>query len=95
MTKKSLSLSPSPHLSPLQNIKGKKERHLECMLGPSHWLHEISLLKRLGHHFWPGLTALAKNTPTCSVLGAQFILNKKLPGFSNISDPGGYLTNSK
>ncbi len=24
--------------------------HLECMLGPSHWLHEISLPKRLGHH---------------------------------------------
>jgi hypothetical protein len=26
---------------------GKKQGHLECMLGPSHWLHEISLPKRL------------------------------------------------
>jgi len=34
-----------PH--PPQNIKGKKARHLECMLGPSHWLHEISLPKYL------------------------------------------------
>jgi hypothetical protein len=30
----------------LPNIKGKKARHLECMLGPSHWLHEISLPKK-------------------------------------------------
>jgi len=34
------SLPPPP-----QNIKGKKARHLECMLGLSHWLHEISLPK--------------------------------------------------
>jgi hypothetical protein len=32
------------------------------MLGPSHWLHEISLPKRVPHHFWPGLIPLAKNT---------------------------------
>jgi hypothetical protein len=32
------------------------------MLGPSHWLHEISLPKRVHHHFWPGLVRLAKNT---------------------------------
>jgi len=43
-------------------IKGKKARNLECMLGPSPWLHENSLPKRLGHHFWPGLAPLAKNT---------------------------------
>jgi hypothetical protein len=36
----------SPHPPP-QNIKGKKTWHLECMLGPSHWLHEISLPKYL------------------------------------------------
>jgi hypothetical protein len=47
---------------PSQNIKRKKARHLECMLGPSHWLHEISLPKKLRHHFWHGLWALAKNT---------------------------------
>jgi len=33
-------------LSPL-NLKGKKARHLECRLGPPHWLHEISLPKRV------------------------------------------------
>ncbi len=52
------SLFPPP-----QNIKGKKTRHLECMLGPSHWLHEIPLPKRLHHHFWHGLMPFAKNTP--------------------------------
>jgi hypothetical protein len=63
LKRKSLSPPlPAPH--PPQNIKGKKERHLEWMLGPSHWLHEISLPKRLCHHFWHGLiTPLAKNTP--------------------------------
>jgi len=25
------------------------------MLGPSHWLQEISLPKRVCHYFWPGL----------------------------------------
>jgi hypothetical protein len=65
------------------------------MLGPSHWLHEISLPKRIGHHFWAWANTSCKEHPTCSVLGAHFILNKYLPGFSNISDPGGYLTNSK
>jgi len=40
----------------------KKTRHLECMLGPSHWWHEISLPKRVLHHFWHGLIPLAKNT---------------------------------
>jgi len=49
-----------PHPPPKH--KREKTRHLECMLGPSHWLHEISPPKRLGHHFWPGLTHLAKNT---------------------------------
>jgi hypothetical protein len=54
MKKKSL-LSPP-------KLKGKKARHLECMLGPSHWLHEISLPKRVPRHFWPQLIPLAKNT---------------------------------
>jgi len=47
---------------PPQNLKGKEARDLECMLGPSHWLHEISLPKRVHHHFWRGLIPLAKNT---------------------------------
>jgi len=47
---------------PLPNLKSKKARHLECMLGPSYWLHEISLPKRVHHHFWPGLLPFAKST---------------------------------
>jgi hypothetical protein len=31
--------------------------HAEC----SHWLHEISISKTVGHHFWPGLIAREKN----------------------------------
>jgi hypothetical protein len=52
--------NPSP-----PNLKGKNARHLEHMLGlgPSRWLHEISLPKRVRHHFSPGLLLpLAKNT---------------------------------
>jgi hypothetical protein len=30
---------------PTQTLKGKNARHLECMLVPSHCLHEISLPK--------------------------------------------------
>jgi hypothetical protein len=65
--KKSL-LPPPPSPKP-QNIKGKKTRHLECMLGPSHWLHEISLPKRLRHHFWHGRTPFEKNTPPIQCWG--------------------------
>jgi hypothetical protein len=57
-------ISPPP-----QNIKGKITKHLECMFGPSHWLHEISLPKKLHHHFWHGLTPLAKNTPLIECWG--------------------------
>jgi hypothetical protein len=43
-------------LPPHPNLKSKKKaRHIECMLGPSHWLHEISLPRRVCHYFWPGL----------------------------------------
>jgi hypothetical protein len=68
------NLSPLPpalktQIKKLGHLKGKEERHLECMLGPSHWLHEISLPKRLCHHFWHGLTALAKNTPPIQCSG--------------------------
>jgi hypothetical protein len=40
----------------------KKARQRECMLGPFDWVHEISLPKRVLHHFWPGRIPLAKNT---------------------------------
>jgi hypothetical protein len=46
----------------LPKLKKTKTRHLECMLRPSHWLHEISPPKRIWHHFWLQLIALAKNT---------------------------------
>jgi hypothetical protein len=55
----------TPHRSPKNlNLKGKKARHLECMLGSSNnWVHEISLPKRVHYHFWHGLIIpLAKNT---------------------------------
>jgi hypothetical protein len=32
------------------------------MVGPSPWLHEISLPKRVHHHFWHGLIPLTKKT---------------------------------
>jgi hypothetical protein len=52
---------------PFQLKRAKKTRHLECMLGLSHWLHEISSHKRVGHHFWHGLIPLAKNTPVIEI----------------------------
>jgi hypothetical protein len=73
MTKKSLS-PPCP--TPPKTSKEKKARHLECMFGPSHCLHEISLFL-----FPKDLVTISglgpcKEHPTCSVLGAHFILNK-------------------
>jgi hypothetical protein len=57
---------------PPQYLKGHKARHLECMLRPSHWLHEICLFKRVHHLFWPRLIPLAKNTlPIGGVWGAK------------------------
>jgi len=48
----------------LPNLIRKKSKAPEGMLGPSHWLHEISLPKRVPHHFWPGLIPLAKKKTT-------------------------------
>jgi hypothetical protein len=48
--------SPPPH----PNIEGKKKQgNLSAYLD---WVHEISLTKRVCHHFWPELLPLAKNT---------------------------------
>jgi len=55
---------PSPQKYPPPTptkLKRKKARHHECMLGPSHWLHEISLPKRVHHQFWPGLPNIKQN----------------------------------
>ncbi len=61
-----LGENDAPPLPPTPKLKWKKARHLECMLGPSHWLREISLPKRVCHHFWPGLIPISKNTiPIC------------------------------
>jgi len=46
--------NPPPNPPP-PHFKGKNERTLEGMPGPSHWLHEISLPKKVHHHFWPEL----------------------------------------
>jgi hypothetical protein len=57
--KKKILPLPTPTLL---NLEGRKARHLECMLGASHWVHEISLPKRVHHHFWPVLIPFANNT---------------------------------
>ncbi len=36
-----------------------------------HWLHEISLSKTVGNHFWPGLIRLAKSWATTILLTAE------------------------
>jgi len=60
-TREKWKKKPSTQHLPPPTYK-EKARHLDGMLGPSHWLHEISLPKRVRHHFWPGLVRLAKNT---------------------------------
>jgi hypothetical protein len=40
--------------SPIQTFKRKNARHLECMLGPSHRLHKISLPKEFATIFGLG-----------------------------------------
>ncbi len=44
---------------PFPQLKTKKSK---APWVPSHWMHEISLLKRVCHHFWPGLIPFTKNT---------------------------------
>ncbi len=41
----------------------------QCTLS-LHWLHEISLSKTVGNHFWPGLMPLAKSWATTILLTA-------------------------
>jgi hypothetical protein len=48
---------------PPTNLKPKKARHIEYMLGPSHWLHENSLQKGVCHHFWRGVKYPLQRTP--------------------------------
>jgi len=57
-TRKKMKKNPShPKLE-----RKQKARYLECMLGASHWLHEISLPKKVSHHFWLGVIPFPKNT---------------------------------
>jgi hypothetical protein len=53
-TKEKNPPAPHPKLKRVRE-REKKKRHFECMLSLLHWLHEISLSKIVGHHFWPGL----------------------------------------
>jgi len=57
--KKNPSLPPFP-----PNLKGKKARNLECLLGPSHWLHELSLPKRVSSPFLAWANTPCKQHPT-------------------------------
>jgi hypothetical protein len=76
----------------LPKLKKKKARQFECMLGPSHWLHEISPPKRVWHHFWLQLIDLAKNTlinwgylffvGTCPIGNKDYRINKKFSIFN-------------
>jgi hypothetical protein len=54
-------LTPPP--PPPQTYKENKIETLWLHLGPSHWLHEISLPKRVHHHFWPGLITPCNKHP--------------------------------
>jgi hypothetical protein len=47
------------------------------MLGPSHWLHEISLHKRVHQHFWPGLIYPLQRTPYLSPKFVLFSLGRR------------------
>jgi hypothetical protein len=54
---------------------GKKGKHLECMLGPSHCLHEISLPKRVGSPFLARANTLPIHTivaPTIQCILCKF-----------------------
>jgi hypothetical protein len=53
-------------------LKGKKPRHPESIIEPSHCLDEIPLRKIICHNFLPGLIPLAKNTPLISVKMGKF-----------------------
>jgi len=52
---------------PSQTKLKKKKEALECMLGPSHWLHEISLPKEFIIIFWAGLIPPCKEHPTYTI----------------------------
>jgi hypothetical protein len=62
-------INPPP---PRSNLKGKKPKHFESMIGPSHWLDEIPFRKTVCHNFSLGLMRLAKNTPVISVRRGGF-----------------------
>jgi hypothetical protein len=53
---------PSPPHPQTKSQKEKKKGTLSACLGLPIGLSEISLPKRVRHHFWPGLIPSAKNT---------------------------------
>jgi hypothetical protein len=57
----------NPHPRPTcPNLKGERASHLECMLGPSHWLHEISLSQKSSSPFLAWANTPCKEQPTYS-----------------------------
>jgi hypothetical protein len=59
---------------PPTSLKGKKTRHLDCMLGPSHGLHEISLPKRASP-FLAWSNTHCKEHPTYRILETKYHIN--------------------
>ncbi len=55
---------PHPPSHPPKKLERKKIKRPCLYLGPSHWLHEISLPKRIYHHFWPGPSTPCNKHPT-------------------------------
>jgi hypothetical protein len=63
------NLSPQPPTHTQKNyLKGKKARHLECMLGHSNWMHAISLPKKSSSPFLAWANTPCKEYPTYELL---------------------------
>jgi hypothetical protein len=63
-----------PHPAP-PNLKGKKSKAPSIHAwGSSHWLHEISLCKRIPNHFLAWANTLCKEHP--NYLGRLFLEEK-------------------
>jgi hypothetical protein len=52
----------------------EKARHLGCMLGPSHWLHEKSLFKKSLSPFLAQVNTACKEQPTSIINWGELIL---------------------
>jgi len=66
--------NPAAPPRPTKLKRKKKARHLQYVLGSSHWLHEISLCKRIPNHFLAWANTLCKEHP--NYLGRLFLEEK-------------------